>query len=111
MTSANVAPVADLTHVSGATNTGTIARPYQVSVLREAGSAGTTANLSGSIPAQSTVVVDLNSILTGFSSGLPRATLNVTVAAPSREIQGLYQIVNGNSNTISNHVMVRPGTN
>ena len=45
------------------------------------------------------------------TGGLPRATLNVTIAAPNRTIQGLYQIVNPDSGSISNHVMVRPGSN
>ena len=49
-------------------------------------------------------------MLTGFT-GAPRATLNVTVAGPTKQIQGLYQIVNPDSGSISNHVMVRPGTN
>jgi hypothetical protein len=35
----------------------------------------------------------------------------VTVAAPNSQIQGLYQIVNQTTGSISNHVMVRPGTN
>ena len=48
--------------------------------------------------------------LTGFT-GSPRATLNVTVAGPNKQIQGLYQIVNPTSGSISNHVMVRPGSN
>ncbi len=93
------------------TNTGAADRPYTVSVQRESGAAGTTGNLTGVVPANGTVVVDLNTILTGFTAGAPRATLNVNVAGPSNQIQGLYQIVNADSSTISNHVMVRPGTN
>ena len=46
----------------------------------------------------------------GFT-GLPRATIKLTVAAPNAQIQGLYQIVNPDSGSISNHVLVRPGTN
>ena len=57
-----------------------------------------------------TKVVDLTSVLTGFTAA-PRATLNVTIAGPNGQIQGLYQIVNPDSGTISNHVMVRPGQN
>ena len=41
----------------------------------------------------------------------PRATLVVTVAGPTNQIQGLYQIVNPANGALSNHVMVRPGTN
>ena len=32
-------------------------------------------------------------------------------AAPNNQIQGLYQIVNPVAGSLSNHVMVRPGTN
>ena len=93
------------------TNTGAIARPYSIRVLRELGSTGTTGTLTGSVPANGTLVIDLASVLPTFTAGLPRATLLATVAAPNNQIQGLYQIVNSNSLTISNHVMVRPGTN
>ena len=93
------------------TNTGAIARPYSIRVLRETGSTGTTGTLTGSVPANGTLVIDLASVLPTFTAGLPRATLLATVAAPNNQIQGLYQIVNANSLTISNHVMVRPGTN
>jgi len=94
------------------TNTGGVARPYSIAVQGEAGNTISTnaANMTGTIPANGTVVVDLTTVLTGFT-GAPRATLNVTVDAPSNQIQGLYQIVNPASGSISNHVMVRPGTN
>lgn len=94
------------------TNTGSVARPYSIAVQGEAGNTISTnaANMTGTIPANGTVVVDLTTVLTGFT-GAPRATLNVTVAGPDKQIQGLYQIVNPASGSISNHVMVRPGTN
>lgn len=92
------------------TNTGGLARPYTISVQGETGNTISTNNLTGTIPANGTTVVDLNTVLTGFT-GAPRATLNVTVAGPNSQIQGLYQIVNPDKGSISNHVMVRPGTN
>lgn len=94
------------------TNTGSAARPYTITVQGESGNTITTngANLTGTVPANGTIVVDLNTVLTGFT-GAPRATLNVNVAGPNSQIQGLYQIVNPASGSISNHVMVRPGTN
>jgi len=92
------------------TNTGSQARDYVIEVLGETGNVISTANLTGTVPAAGTLVVDLNSVLTGFTAS-PRATLNVTVSGPNKQIQGLYQIVNPNSGTVSNHVMVRPGTN
>ena len=76
----------------------------------ETGNTIGTANLTGTIPANSTKVVDLTTVLTSFTAS-PRATLNVTVAGPNNQIQGLYQIVNPDKGSISNHVLVRPGTN
>ena len=93
------------------TNTGTQDRDYEIAVMGETGTVISTNNLTGIVEAQSTLVVDLDTVLTGFTGGLPRATLNVTVAAPNNTIQGLYQIVNPDSGSISNHVMVRPGSN
>ena len=93
------------------TNTGSQDREYEIAVFGETGTTISTANLTGIVEAQSTLVVDLDTVLTGFGDEAPRATLNVTVAAPNRTIQGLYQIVNPDSGSISNHVMVRPASN
>ena len=94
------------------TNTSSIARPYTISVISETGNTVSTDNLTGTIPANGTYVIeDLNSVLTGFTTQYRRATLNVTVAGPSTAIQGLYQIVNPQKGSISNHVLVRPGRN
>ena len=92
------------------TNTGNTARSYTIKVLSETGNTLGTANLSGTVPASGTIVVDLNTVLTSFTTA-PRGTLVVNVAGPDGQIQGLYQIVNPTSGSISNHVMVRPGTN
>ena len=94
------------------TNTGNVARPYEISVMGEDGNVIGTANTTGTVPANGTVVVDLTQVMTSFTAGMQRrGTLNVTVAAPNNQIQGLYQIVNANAGSLSNHVMVRPGTN
>lgn len=93
------------------TNTGSLDRPYEITVMGEEGNVISTANTTGTVPANGTIVVDLTTVLTGFSSNFERATLNVTVAGPNNQIQGLYQIVNANAGSLSNHVMVRPGTN
>jgi hypothetical protein len=89
------------------TNTGSADRPYEIAVFGEAGNVISTANLTGTVPAGGTEVVDLTTVLTGFTAA-PRATLNVTISGPNNQIQGLYQIVNPDSGTISNHVMQRP---
>ena len=85
---------------------------YEITVFGEAGNVISTnaGLLTGTVPANGTKVVDVKGMLTGFT-GQPRATINVTVAGPNNQIQGLYQIVNPASGSISNHVMVRPGTN
>lgn len=92
------------------TNTGTLDRPYAIAVSGETGNLIGTANLTGVVPARGTVVIDLDEVLVSFS-GKSRATINVTVAGPNAQIQGQYQIVNPGSGALSNHVMVRPGTN
>lgn len=94
------------------TNTGSLPRPFTITVFGETGNTIGTANLTGTVPANGTLVRDLNTVLTSFTAGqATRATLNVTVAGPNNQIQGLYQIVNPASGSVSNHVMVRPGTN
>lgn len=94
------------------TNTGNLARPFTITVFGETGNVIGTANLTGNVPANGTIVRDLTTVLTSFTTGqAPRATINVTIAGPNNQIQGLYQIVNPASGSISNHVMVRPGTN
>lgn len=90
------------------TNTSGVARPYTISVMDVNGVAVTTGTLTGTIPANGTKVIDdLKEVFTGSQ----RATLNVSVAGPNDAIQGLYQIVNPLSGSISNHVLVRPGQN
>ena len=90
------------------TNTGNVDREYEMSVMGEDGVTGTLTGGTGIVPAGGTVVVDLPDVLS-FDVG-SRGTINVNVAAPDNQIQGLYQIVNPEKGSISNHVMVRPGT-
>ncbi|KFL37059.1 hypothetical protein N788_11665 [Arenimonas donghaensis DSM 18148 = HO3-R19] len=93
------------------TNSGPVGRAFRIEVFGETGNViSTSGPMSGVIEAEATRVIDLDGVLTGFT-GAPRATVKLTVAAPSQQIQGLYQIVNPDSGSISNHVMVRPGTN
>lgn len=94
------------------TNTGSTARPYTIKVQSETGNTIGTNNLTGTVPANGTTVIDLTKVMISYTPDMsPRATLNVTVSGPNNQIQGLYQIVNPESGSISNHVMVRPGTN
>ena len=90
------------------TNTGAVPRAYSMEVMTETGRTGTISPATGTVPANGTVVIDLADIVT-FSHN--RGTINLNVAAPNNQIQGLYQIVNPVAGSLSNHVMVRPGTN
>jgi len=91
------------------TNTSSVARPYTFTAIREAGTTWTALPAAtGVIPANGTLILLTSEI--GTFSG-PRGSLNVTVAAGTNTVQGLYQIVNGTTGALSNHVMVRPGSN
>lgn len=92
------------------TNTSSVDRPYTITVLTEAGVTATTGTLSGTIPANGTKVIDdLKTVFT--TDGAPRGTVVVDIASRNNDVQGLYQIVNPASGSISNHVLVRPGSN
>lgn len=92
------------------TNTGNLDRAYSIEAQTEEGTTATTGSkATGTIKAGTTLVLNVSEIAT--FTGNPRGTLNVTVAAPNSQIQGLYQIVNGATGSISNETMVRPGTN
>ena len=91
------------------TNTGSIARPYTISVQSEDGVNVNPGTLTGTIPANGTAVLNVDDIVS--FPGRARATLNVSVAGPTNQIQGLYQIVDVDNGGISNETMVRPGTN
>jgi hypothetical protein len=98
------------------TNTGNVDRDYEMTVMTEAGVTASLPGSTGTIPAGGTVVIDLPTSVADGGAGLSftggsRGTINVNVSAPDSQIQGLYQIVNPASGSISNHVMVRPGTN
>ncbi|MCG8277900.1 hypothetical protein [Stenotrophomonas sp. NLF4-10] len=97
------------------TNTGSDSPKYTITVLGETGNTITTdaAKLTGEV-APGTNVIDVKDVLKKFSAD-PRATIVVNVEAKDApgagNIQGLYQIVNPDKGSVSNHVMVRPGTN
>ncbi len=93
------------------TNTGADAANFGVTILSETGITVTPNTTSGVIPANGTLVNSCSDFLSNITGGAPRVTFVFTVNAPSDNIQGLYQIVNGATGSISNHVMVRPGTN
>lgn len=105
------------------TNTGTTARTFTWTFRAASGGSASEANTNytgptsgtGSVPANGSTVISLVDALgtaaTNFNGTPPRGTFTVNVAAPNNQIQGLYQIVNPTAGSISNHVMVRPGTN
>lgn len=92
------------------TNTGTVAAPYTGTVTAGPGSTvATNGSLSGSIPAGGQVVIEGDAMPT--FTGSPRGFATFFISRPSTQVQGVYQIVNPDKGSISNYVMVRPGTN
>lgn len=105
------------------TNTGSIARTFTWTFRPATGGTASEANTTytgptsgtGTIPANGSVVLSLVDVLgtaaTNFGGTPPRGFFTVNASGPNNQIQGLYQIVNPAAGSISNHVMVRPGTN
>lgn len=91
------------------TNTGSVVANYSATVKAEADNTVTNGTLTGSIPAGGMVVIPASDIAT--FSGLPRGMVTFSVARPNSQIQGVFQIVNATTGSLSNTVMVRPGTN
>jgi len=100
------------------TNTGSTSPKYSIKVLNEAGNVITTdaTKLTGTVK-PGTNVISLSGdggVISAYTAA-PRATVVVSVETTdgvgTGTVQGLYQIVNGDTGSISNHVMVRPGTN
>lgn len=94
------------------TNTGNVARAFTWRFVPAAVGRTTPATTgSGTIPANGLLVLALADVLGVPGAMSPRGTFIVSASAPSNAIQGLYQIVNVASGSISNTQMVRPGTN
>jgi hypothetical protein len=65
-----------------------------------------------SVDAGDTVVLSVADMFPNASfTGPPRGTITITAEAPREQIDALYQIVNPASGSISNHIMIEPGTN
>jgi hypothetical protein len=86
------------------TNAGSVARDYTVRALSVDGVASTLSGVAagGTLAANATTVIDMPTTVTTSSN---KASLVVTVAAPLNTVDGLYQIVNPTSGSISNHVL------
>lgn len=105
------------------TNTGSVSRTASWNFRPASGATASEANTNYTgpttgtltIPANGSIVVNLVDVLgtaaTNFNGTPPRGFFTVNAAAPNNQIQGLYQIVNPANGSISNHVMVRPGSN
>jgi len=95
------------------TNTGTSPATYTAVVRSETGNTCTLgAGASGTIPASGQLVVDASSLCTGWTTGqAPRGAAIFTINAPTGNIQGVNQIVNATTGSVSNYVMVRPASN
>jgi len=68
---------------------------------------------TGVIPANGTLVLESPDVIANVTgAGAPRGTAIFRMNdAPNASIQGLYQLVNAATGAVTNHVMVRPGTN
>lgn len=85
-------------------NLGTIDRAYTVTALGETGNVITlTGAAAGGTLKSGTTVIDLATLMS--ASGAPRSGLKVVVAASPSDIDGLYQIVNLTTGSVSNYVL------
>lgn len=92
------------------TNTGSVDAAVTVSLQGETGNTLTAGTKSFTIPKNGSLEIPASSILTS-ATGAPRATAVFSIARPSKQIQGVYQIVNQTSGAVSNIALQRPGTN
>lgn len=102
------------------TNSGTQQRDYRLTLTPATGGSASEASSTftgpvsqtGTIAAGGTVVVSVSDLFPAANfTGPLRGTIRATVDGPSSEVEGLYQIVNPASGSISNHVLARPAQN
>lgn len=88
------------------TNRGATAAAYTVSAVGETGTTVTLtgAASSGSIAASSTTVIDLATLMTAVGTAA-RASLLVTISGTTANIDGVYQLVNAATGSVSNYVL------
>lgn len=92
------------------TNTGTTAAAYSTSCKVETGNTATAGSgATGTIAAGKQLVLSATDICT--FSGNTRGAVVFTISAPNSNIQGVYNIVNATTGSISVSNMMRPGTN
>jgi hypothetical protein len=92
------------------TNTGSVAAPYSCTTTAGPGSTVVTnGTVTGSIPSGGQAIIEGSSLPT--FTGSPRGFLLCTVARPSAQVQGVYQVVNATTGSVAQTPMVRPGTN
>ncbi|GIX38297.1 MAG: hypothetical protein KatS3mg127_1536 [Silanimonas sp.] len=102
-------------------NTGSVARTFRVDLIpATGGSASETSSTFGgplsvtglTIAPGETKVMAVGDLFPAASfTGPARGTVRIRAEAPRGQMNGLYQIVNPASGSISNHVMVQSGTN
>jgi hypothetical protein len=93
------------------TSTHTADAGYTAAVITETGNVCTTgAGATGTIPAGKQLVIAATDVCTALSTN-SRAAVVFTIAAPTTKIQGVYNIVNATTGSVSVSPMVRPGTN
>ncbi len=91
-------------------NTGTTDAPYTTLCLAETGNTPTLgASATGTVPAGAQLVLTTTDVCT--FSGNTRGAIEFTVNGPTTTIQGVYNIVNATTGSLSVSNMMRPGTN
>jgi len=90
-------------------NRGATSAPYSVSVMTEPGNVATLVKTTGVIPANSQISIDASTIVSKFS-GPTRGAATFTIQAPNSQIDGIYQISNASTGSVSNTSMIRPST-
>lgn len=91
------------------TSTSGAAMGYKVAAVAEDGTtvALTGAAASGTVKANSTLVIDLDALTTITGTGAkPRTGLVVTVDGAAASISGLYQLANGATSNVSNYPLI-----
>lgn len=92
------------------TNSGSTARTYAITALKEGTSTVELSGeaLSGSIPAGRTKIIDLSTLvaITPADGGGMRTGLQVVVNGPSSQVSGQYQLVNAATGNLSNVTLV-----
>lgn len=93
------------------TNTSTVNAPYTAAVVTEAGNTCTTGpGVNGTLTAGQQKVIAATDICSSLSAS-QRASVTFTITGPDANIQGVYNVVNPTTGSVSVSNLMRPTTN